>query len=484
MMMMTVEVVAMNEITYAKLSHFRRLSPYNFKLRNNLPSAYSYKTQYITQNIDHFGFDNGKAFQQRYLVANQFWNNDGGPIFFYTGNEGDITWFCNNTGFMWDIASEFKALLVFAEHRYYGTSLPYGSASFTNSSTLNYLTAEQALADFAVLIKYLKQTIPGAGRSPVIAFGGSYGGMLSAWMRLKYPNLVLGAVAASAPIWEFEGLSPCNSFFKIVQQTFMSASDHCVANIANSWGTIQNFYGQSGGLEFLTSSFSLCKPLESKYDLEDLMNWLVDIYGNLAMVDYPYPASFLEPLPAWPVKEFCQYLSVPLSDKDLVVGLSNGVKMYFNYTGQATCLNISESSTSSLGDMGWSYQSCTEMVMPMCSNGTTMFYNMPWDYTAYSVECKNQWGITPREDWISTQYWGKDIQSATNIIFSNGQLDPWSGGGVLQTVSSSLIAIQIPYGAHHLDLRAANPGDTAYVIEARIQEKNILKNWIYGIPSF
>lgn len=55
------------------------------------------KTTKFHFQIDHFGFDNGKAFQQRYLVANQFWNNDGGPIFFYTGNEGDITWFCNNT---------------------------------------------------------------------------------------------------------------------------------------------------------------------------------------------------------------------------------------------------------------------------------------------------------------------------------------------------------------------------------------------------
>lgn len=54
--------------------------------------------------IDHFGFDENGTFQQRYLVADQHWKKDNGPILFYTGNEGDIEWFCSNTvgGKQWD----------------------------------------------------------------------------------------------------------------------------------------------------------------------------------------------------------------------------------------------------------------------------------------------------------------------------------------------------------------------------------------------
>lgn len=42
---------------------------------------------------------------------------------------------------MWDLADEVGALLVFAEHRFYGKSQPFAE---TTPQTLQYLTSEQA----------------------------------------------------------------------------------------------------------------------------------------------------------------------------------------------------------------------------------------------------------------------------------------------------------------------------------------------------
>ncbi|XP_014670682.1 PREDICTED: lysosomal Pro-X carboxypeptidase-like isoform X2 [Priapulus caudatus] len=379
---------------------------------------------------------------------------------------------------MWDIAPQFKAMVVFAEHRFYGKSMPYGNLSYSDAAHMDSFTSEQALADYAVLIAYLKSSIPGVSHSSVIAFGGSYGGMLAAWFRIKYPHVVQGALAASAPVLQFEHYTPCDVFNTIVTKDFALAGDSCPKAIRRSWDAITRLAKSSGGLQYISQAMHLCKPL--KKDAGALKSWLTEVYGNLAMANYPYPASFLSPMPAWPIKAVCSKLTDPgLHDKQLIDALFKGISVYFNYTGAAECLDVSQATTGALSDEGWGYQACTEMTMPFCADGVNdMFEPSEWNLQSYSDDCYKKWHVRPRPDWVPLYYGGYNITASSNIIFSNGKLDPWSGGGILKSLSDTLVAIIIDEGAHHLDLRASNKDDPPSVIAARKQEVEIIRRWL------
>ncbi|XP_033211704.1 lysosomal Pro-X carboxypeptidase [Belonocnema kinseyi] len=452
--------------------------PYSSKSMKNDHSDFKYQVEYFEVPVDHFSFSVNNTFKMRYLMNDTWQKGHDAPIFFYTGNEGDIKLFAENTGFMWDIAPEFGALLIFAEHRYYGESMPFGNKSFSDPKYFGYLTSEQALADYVDLIEYLKSQ-PKLKKSPVIAFGGSYGGMLSGWMRMKYPHIIQGAIAASAPVLQFTGHTDCEAFSRIVTSDFRAADPTCPKVIRKSWNAITNITSSPEGLKWLSESWQLCKPLANSSQVIILKQWLNDIYGNLAMVNYPYETSFLAPLPPNPISVMCKYLrNSTLPAKPLLLSIFQAISVYTNYTGKTKC-NLIDDASPDLGTAAWNYQACTEMVMPMCSNGVhDMFEPTPWNINEFSDKCFASYKARPRPDKACKEYGCSDLSTASNIVFSNGLLDPWSSGGVLTNVSSSAVAIIIPEGAHHLDLRGKNPKDPFSVIQARNFERYSIRAWI------
>ena len=143
-------------------------------------------------------------FKIRYLVDDQYYDATNGPIFFYTGSENDIWTSYHQSGWMaGPLARNLSALVVFAEHRFYGQSTPSNTFNESlNQGLAKHLSVENTLLDYVKLIKQIKIDYKAEKRS-VIAFGGGYGGMLAAWMRMKYPHAVQGAIASSAPVSKF-----------------------------------------------------------------------------------------------------------------------------------------------------------------------------------------------------------------------------------------------------------------------------------------
>lgn len=475
-------LVVTGNLLFAELLHGL---PYHFQPRSHHGfSGETFTEKYFSQTLDHFNFNsmgNG-TYDQRYLITDKYWKKGSGPIFFYTGNEGDIWEFALNSGFITEMAAQQGALVIFAEHRYYGKSLPFGKDSF-NIPQVGLLTVEQALADYAVMITKLKQQLAAAD-CPVIVFGGSYGGMLSVYMRLKYPNIVAGALAASAPILSTAGLGDPRQFFRDVTADFESVSPECRDAVRGAFHQLKEL-AQYQDYSRIQSAFSLCKPPSSAQDIHQLNGLLRNSFTLMAMLDYPYSTHFMGNMPANPVKVACETM---LNGPDLLRNLRNTAGIVYNSTGLLSCFDLyslyvecADPTGCGLGfdSLAWDYQACTEVNLCYESNNVTdMFPPMAFTESDRDSYCAKRWAVVPRPNWLKTQFWADALSTASNIIFSNGDLDPWANGGVRKSLSSSLVAVSISGGAHHLDLRASNDADPESVISARKTEADLIAQWV------
>ncbi|XP_077500595.1 lysosomal Pro-X carboxypeptidase-like [Amblyomma americanum] len=435
----------------------------------------SYKEHWIRTKVDHFAFHSNHSFELRYLMCDKYWDRDGGPIFIYTGNENRIEAFAESAGALWEWAPEFGALIIFAEHRFFGQSLPFGKESFVSPQNLGYLTSDQALADYADLLLHLKYTLPGAERSPVVAFGGSYGGLLAAWMRLKYPHIVDAALASGGPFNMPPGLAPCSTYNEAVTKAYRSESELCARAIRRSWVVMERLASTVTGSAYLQRKFNMCQPLHpSNYTL--LRDMLRDTYGVIAMSNYADASELVGALPPSPVKEVCKhFINAPETKLGLVDAAADAMGAYLTINGTRRCLDVF---LYERGLDSYQFLKCNELAQPFCANGVSdMFYPYTWNATAERERCQKKFGITPDFYRTVMMFGGSKFSTATNIIFSNGELDPWSAVGIQEPPTDDVVLITIPGAAHHVDLRFAAPTDTPAVRQARIVERNYLRQW-------
>ncbi|XP_010254366.1 PREDICTED: lysosomal Pro-X carboxypeptidase-like isoform X1 [Nelumbo nucifera] len=454
-----------------KQSH-RRLTPFSFPSRD-------FNTYFYTQKLDHFNYraESQATFQQKYVINSKFWGgaNSSAPIFVYLGANAPLDDQIRRIGFMTDNAPQFNALLVYIEHRFYGQSTPFGSSeeAYQNDRTLDYLNLSQTLEDYAEVILDIKKNLSANNSTPVIVIGGSYGGVLATLFRLRYPYIALGALASSAPILYLDGLKPQlqDGYFSIVSKDFREASESCYNTIQQSWSEIDKIASQEDGLSVLSRRFNTCTPLENSSWLKDALKL---VYAAAAQYDAPQINQA--------VNLICTAIDRATNGTDVLDKVIAAMFAFFSkYPGPHEYCD-------EMHQWAWNWQICTEILIPTGISGTdTMFQAEPFNLTSYKETCKGLYDLRlmPEPFWITSQFGGQqqDVKLVlgrfgSNIIFSNGLRDPFSAGGVLESLSDSLVALPTAKGSHCLDIYAALPNDPDWLIVQRRSELKIISQWI------
>ena len=164
-----------------------------------------YPAYNISVPIDHFQNESmyephlDGTFELRYWFDATYYK-DGGPVIVLHGGEtsGEDRLPYLQKGIVYQLAEATNGLGVILEHRYYGTSFPTPDLATEN---LRFLTTQQALADAAyfaqnVVFEGFEDKKLTAPNTPYIAYGGSYAGAFTAFLRVQYPDVYFGMVAS------------------------------------------------------------------------------------------------------------------------------------------------------------------------------------------------------------------------------------------------------------------------------------------------
>ena len=357
----------------------------------------NYKQCYFPQKTDHFLTGNNKQDywnQMFYLrdLRTEFDYSKEKIVFLYVGGEVEPQSpevlkfdFCSH------YAKKIGALCIYLQHRFYGPS----KLDEIQKDNVSLLSTRQALADVNnFIVESKKSLIPKDAK--VIVFGCSYSGTLAAWLRLKYPDQVQGAISTSAPLL---AKSVLPDFGEHVKKTLNSIDPKCFPKIKLTLQAVM----------FLCSwiNYGFCKdssiiPYKITYKL---------YYGQL------FDTSG--------VKDFCQN----------VIG---------NVYNSITSLKFEDEWMET-----WIYQGCNELgwlpIMP----------DLGLDVEYWTNRCQNimgqEWNLNKLDllvDMTNKNYGGLESPKMSNVVFIHGEDDIWKSLGLSKAFNESVHILTVKGGRH------------------------------------
>ncbi|GMR46038.1 hypothetical protein PMAYCL1PPCAC_16233, partial [Pristionchus mayeri] len=373
----------------------------------------------ITQRLDHFDDSITATWTQRYMFNHDYANSNVN-ILYLSGEQWMINPIVGPAAYVY-YAEQLSADLYALEHRFYGKSQPTEDTSVEN---LKYLSSRQAIEDIAEFIRQINKVK--GGDQKWILVGGSYAGALSAWARLKHPELIAGSIASSGPVlaqMDFYG------YLQTVDEDFKKVGGLCYDQISAGLEAAQQLLQSDEGRKTLTKTFKISPPLSdydvlSPYDIDTFYSYLISQFEGAAQYSQP------------PINALCEKFTANGPDYDPLKAfysiLSPAEKLNFNVNYKESVVELS--GTEFQGDISmrlWFYQTCAEFGYFQSTNRGTNVFGQTQSSNSFIEYCVQLFGINVDQiekniEATNAYYGERDYYAGTNVIFSHGTQDPWS----------------------------------------------------------
>jgi pimeloyl-ACP methyl ester carboxylesterase len=451
--------------TTSPLNSFLGLLPEGFSFLRPVDNAVDVTERFFDQRLDPSSPSDLRTFKQRYYVYSKHaprGTSETAPVILYIGGESELlpASFLNRLAEV--AASKFGAHLVALEHRYYGKSQPFKTLTTEN---LKYLSSSNAIEDLARFQRYLTTKLKLKG--PWISIGGSYPGSLSAYYRLKHPELVVGALASSAPV------EARNAFVEYDEHVTRVLPPACAQKLRDMTEAAHRSLdaGPESALRF--------KNLFGAQDIQnegDFLYTLADITAYA--VQYGAP------------EELCSSLE---GSQDAVEAYAAYVRTFLERR-KTTAVDFSPAVAGKLGAREsegmrqWYYQSCTEFGywQDAHPDAAKSVRSNRLDQNYDRGICQRFFGLNQiaDESRINREYYEPLLSpsTASRILFTNGSVDPWlelsinaERGNAVNPETSTFV---IQGKAHCSDLRSPQPSDPEALRQARSLFLSLAAGWL------
>jgi len=448
--------------------------------KNPPPSTGSVVEAWIEQRLDNFDPTNEATWQQRYMMNGEHFLEDG-CIFLFLSGEWAITEYRLENSFMEEMSQEFSCYMFYLEHRYYGESQPTPN---TTDENLRFLTAEQALADAAHFITYIKSNAvtPGAQNSPVIVIGGQYSGSLAAWMRQTHPHLVAGAWASSAPMFAVYDQLQYKELSGAVYRHV--GGNECYENIERGFAQMEQMVA-AGQFEEISELFHLCNVFDDEQDPQVFFSFASEVFSLLAQFDQ-----------ITNVDGVCRLLANDTHASDAAAIAAVIVYVIDEIGEDDQCINIDyqliveeerktdwEDVANDLGFRPFTYQLCTQFGWYHSSTSRFQPYGSSFPAAFRHQACGDIFDFYSREQMIENIERFNTIRGGLNpgvwnVFYTHGQLDPTRSVGVQVTHNEGAPSLVILGASQGNDLGPSSEDDSDALEEARELIKYAIYRWI------